>query len=219
MFTGIIQHLVKIVQLEKSAVADNFTLIVNGKFLSTKFYSHAALGGSYALNGICLTLAEKITGAWVFHLSPETYRITAASTWKVGQYLNFEPALKFGDELGGHLLSGHIDGTGIIKSFMKTEKAEAKKFLVKDAAKELILTLSTELIANMSVKGSVAVDGCSLTINQIINNDIHITLIPHTMMHTCFQFLEKNDKVNIEIDFFMRYVRRVLETSQKTIQH
>ncbi|MCX8515723.1 MAG: hypothetical protein ORN57_01830, partial [Alphaproteobacteria bacterium] len=152
---------------------------------------------------------EGLEGSRVcFHLSPETLAVTTAASWRVGQNLNLERSLKWGDELGGHVVSGHVDGVGELATITKAVDAW-----------QLGIALPSALAGMVAVKGSIAINGCSLTVNKIgeeMAGDgkrtiIDITLIPHTITHTCFQFDAVGDKVNIEVDMLFRYVKRALD--------
>ncbi len=193
MFTGIITHLGKISELKKNPKKDLLLKIsVVGK-INRKL----AIGCSIACNGICLTLIEQKKSLLSFQASRETCEKTTLENWKIGEEINLEFALRAGDELGGHMVLGHVDGTAKILAIQPIK--DSKKF-----------TFSTkkELIKFIAEKGSVTLNGASLTVNEVKKNSFSVNLIPHTIANTAFKNATVNDFINLEIDIIARYVLR-----------
>ena len=193
MFTGIITHLGKISELKKNPKKDLLLKIsVVGK-INRKL----AIGCSIACNGICLTLIEQKKSLLSFQASRETCEKTTLENWKIGEEINLEFALRAGDELGGHMVLGHVDGTAKILAIQQIK--DSKKF-----------TFSTkkELMKFIAEKGSVTLNGASLTVNKVEKNSFSVNLIPHTIANTAFKKAAVNDFVNLEIDVIARYVLR-----------
>ncbi len=193
MFTGIITHLGKISELKKNPKKDLLLKIsVVGK-INRKL----AIGCSIACNGICLTLIEQKKSLLSFQASRETCEKTTLENWKIGEEINLEFALRAGDELGGHMVLGHVDGTAKILAIQPIK--DSKKF-----------TFSTkkELMKFIAEKGSVTLNGASLTVNKVEKNSFSVNLIPHTIANTAFKNATVNDFINLEIDVIARYVLR-----------
>jgi riboflavin synthase len=162
-----------------------------------------ALGASVSHQGVCLTLiafeATDTGCSWRVQVSQESLDLTTASTWKVGTHLNLERALKMGDELGGHLVSGHVDGIGEVISVEPENESHRVTIRVPD-----------ELAKYVSPKGSVAIDGISLTVNEVDRNVFGINVIPHTWAVTTLGSVKPGTRVNLEADQLARYVDRIL---------
>lgn len=159
-------------------------------------------GASIACSGACLTVVDKGPGWFAADVSAETVSRTAAGQWMEGRRLNLERALKVGDELGGHIVTGHVDGIGTIKDI----QAEGDSHRVTIAA-------PAEIAPYIAGKGSIAVDGVSLTVNTVEDTpegvDLHLNVIPHTAEVTTFDQLAVGQQVNLEIDVLARYLRRM----------
>ena len=164
-----------------------------------------ALGASIACSGICLTVvgADEETGRTTFTVdaAAETLRLTTAGAWKQGTRLNLERSLKAGDELGGHIVAGHADGIA---------ELSAREDLP-DMAR-LTLRVPTPLMRFIAPKGSVALDGVSLTVNEVAADTFSVLIIPHTLKVTTFGALKLGDALNIEVDLMARYAARLMET-------
>lgn len=197
MFTGIITDIGTI--LEREARGDT-------RFTIATAYDPAdiAIGASIACSGVCLTVVEKgadETGNWfAVEASAETLSCTTARDWQPGTKLNLERALKMGDELGGHLVSGHVDGIGTVVSQKKSGDSTL-----------LRIQIPPELSPFIAEKGSICIDGVSLTINKISKNSLNVNIIAHTLYATTLKYLMENSPVNIEIDLIARYVQRMLK--------
>ncbi len=193
MFTGIVSDLGKLRSLSGS---DILRLEIETSYdLDT-----VDIGASVCCSGACLTVVEKGGDWFAFEASRETLSKTTMGRWQVGTQINMERALKVGDELGGHLVSGHVDGVGQVVH--KEKDGESWRFRF-EAPEEL-----SRFIAS---KGSVVVDGVSLTVNEVEGNVFGVNIIPHTMAVTTFSALEEGTEVNLEIDMLARYVKRLLE--------
>ncbi len=166
-----------------------------------------ALGASIAVDGVCMTVVAKKPmgkGSWFeVEAGKETLSLTTAGRWQKGKKLNLERALKIGDELGGHIVTGHIDGIARLRARKDTGKSARFDFA---APKQL-----ARFIAK---KGSVALDGISLTVNDVKGNEFSVFLIPHSLQHTHWAALKPGDAVNIEIDMMARYAARLAEAKR-----
>ncbi len=193
MFTGIIVEMGDAVAVErKGSIAQ---LLLNSK----EVIKDAKIGDSVSVNGTCLTIVEIIGTAMKFDLSDETMRSTNLGSLKPGDSVNLEPSLRPDSRLGGHFVSGHVDDIGRIKSKVKMGDA----FKVEIEASERILHFLVE-------KGSVAVDGISLTVVDILKGSFTVVIIPHTSRLTTMGFKGPGDTVNIEVDLIGKYVARFL---------
>ncbi len=164
-----------------------------------------ALGASIACSGICLTVVERGMRAnqpfLAVDAAAETLRLTTAGQWRRGTRINLERSLRLGDEMGGHLVSGHIDG--IAELVTRDDALDSAAFT---------LRVPTALSRFIAVKGSVALDGVSLTVNKVERDMFAILVIPHTLKVTTFGKLEPGALLNLEVDQLARYVARLLET-------
>lgn len=158
------------------------------------------IGASIACNGCCLTVIEKGSGWFAIEASAETLSKTTLGSWRPGTRVNLERALKIGDELGGHIVSGHVDGVGEILSI--TPEGDSKRFRIR---------APRGLARFVAPKGSVAVDGTSLTVNEAEGDVFGVNIIPHTQSVTTWGTMVAGQPVNIEIDMLARYVARLAE--------
>lgn len=158
------------------------------------------LGDSILCNGICLTVASMTGDGFTVSLSAETLRVTTAANWKEGDVINLEPSLAFGDKLGGHLVSGHVDA--VAKALSNEKHGDSVKWTFE---------LPASLQKFLAAKGSITIDGVSLTINEVTDKTFSVMIIPHTQGVTHFGFLKAGDSVNLEVDMLARYVARQLE--------
>jgi riboflavin synthase len=168
----------------------------------TTGYDTASLGvgASVCCSGVCLTVVDKGRGWFAVSVSQETLSRTTIESWREASAVNFERALKVGDELGGHLVSGHVDAVGTVVSV--EDDGESRRFT---------FSCPRELMRFIATKGSIAVDGVSLTVNGLADNRFEINIIPHTLAVTTFAQTREGDEVNLEIDMVARYVARLLE--------
>lgn len=158
------------------------------------------IGASICCSGACMTVIDKGPGWFAISASAESLAKTTMGDWKVGTAVNFERALKVGDELGGHIVSGHVDGVARVVGI--TPEGESHRF---------VFEVPEELKRYIASKGSVAIDGVSLTVNEVDDTRFGINIIPHTRDVTSFGKLSEGDAVNLEIDMLARYVARLLE--------
>ena len=165
------------------------------------------MGASIAHAGACLTVVDKGAlgeGGWyALEVSPETLRLTTLGDWQVGDRVNLERALKIGDELGGHLVTGHVDGVGTVLD--RREEGEWLVFTVEPPE---------NLNKFIAKKGSITVDGVSLTVNEVTRTSFDLMIIPHTAEVTTLGALQKGARVNLEVDTMARYAARLNEFSE-----
>ena len=195
MFTGIITDIGKVAQVEKrgdmrARIGCNYDM------------TGVDLGASIACDGVCLTVIDKGPGWFDVDISAETISKTniGANGWHEGRPLNLERALKVGDELGGHIVSGHVDGTAVIEE-MHDEGDSTR----------ITLRAPRELARFIAPKGSVALNGTSLTVNEVDGERFGVNVIPHTQEVTTWGAVKVGDRVNLEIDTLARYVARLAE--------
>jgi riboflavin synthase len=193
MFTGLIQDLGLVVAVEKTAT--DVELAIQTKNLNLDALK---IGASVACNGVCLTLTEKKGDTFKVQVSAETLAKTTVKNWEFHTAVNLEPSLKLGDELGGHLVYGHVDGVGECIAVKPEGDCWRFEFSVPKDIAQFIAT-----------KGSVTIDGISLTVNSVQDNRFGVMIIPHTFMNTGIQHVKAGTKVNIEIDMLARYVARL----------
>jgi len=205
MFTGIITDLgvVKAVEAPDRTTAD-------ARFVFETAYDTAGIpdGASIACSGVCLTLVDKGSdggrGWFAADVSAETLARSTLGDWRPGTPVNLERPLKLGDELGGHMVSGHVDGIGVVQG----RRAE-------QGSLRLTIQAPPELAKFIASKGSVALDGVSLTVNEIDGTTFGVNIIPHTAEVTTLGARQPGDRVNLEIDMLARYVQRLL-TAEKS---
>jgi riboflavin synthase len=193
MFTGLVQDQGTISHLARKG--DMVATIAP----KAKAFTYG-LGDSIMCNGICLTVASMTGDGFTVSLSAETLRVTNAGEWKEGDLINLEPSLAFGDKLGGHLVSGHVDA--VAKALSSEKHGDSVKWT---------FALPAALSKFLAAKGSITIDGVSLTINEVTNDSFTVMIIPHTQGVTRFATLKPNDSVNLEVDMLARYVARQLE--------
>ena len=158
-----------------------------------------AIGASFVSSGVCLTVIDTAPGWFAVEVSAETLSKTTLINWKPGSKINLEGSLRLGDELGGHIVSGHVDGIGFVRGCQPENGSTRWTF-----------TLPLELAPFVAPKGSIAINGVSLTVNEVIGHEFGVNIIPHTEQHTNFATLKPGDAVNVEIDMLARYVARQL---------
>jgi len=191
MFTGIITDIGAVKAVSKAA---------DTRFdIRTRYdMSTVDIGASIACSGACLTVIEKGDGWFAVEASQETLAKTTAGNWREGTPLNLERALKVGDELGGHIVTGHVDGVGTVTSATPVGGSLKLDFEAPEALAKFI-----------AAKGSVTVDGVSLTVNDVSDSAFSVNIIPHTQSETTLGGLKAGDRVNLEIDVLARYVARM----------
>ncbi len=193
MFSGIISDLGEVRAIEVSG---------GHRFEFSTGFDTAALdtGASVCCSGVCLTVTDKGEGWFAADVSAETLVRTTLRDWAEGTAVNFERALKMGDELGGHMVSGHVDGI-----------AEVATLTPDGSSRRIVLKAPGELLKMIAPKGSVTLDGVSLTVNEVEDGLFAINVIPHTLEMTTLGALKPGGRVNLEIDMLARYVARLVE--------
>lgn len=201
MFTGIIQSVGHIAQA--TPVGDDVKLKIDAHHLGL---DDVAIGDSIAVNGVCLTATEIQQPYFFAHVSQATLSVTVGLSQP--QAVNLEKALRLSDRLGGHLVSGHVDGIGQVKRFEPVGDCWLLAIQAPHAISKYI-----------AQKGSICVNGVSLTVNAITQDTFSVNLIPHTIEHTTLQHLTIGDTVNLEIDQIARYVERMAEWSTQPAEN
>jgi riboflavin synthase len=192
MFTGIITDIGRVRRLRRGELLDL-------KIATAFDTATIPLGASIACSGACLTVVAVEPGAFAVQASVETLACTTLGEWEEGTLVNLEKSLQLGDELGGHLVLGHVDGMARIVE--RRSEAESVRFVF-EAPEELALFIAP--------KGSVALDGVSLTVNEVAQNRFGVNIIPHTLACTTFGSVRAGQRMNLEIDLIARYVARLL---------
>ena len=190
MFTGLIREIASVKNLA-------------GSKLSIKASHKAKLGDSIAINGACLTVVEILADGFSVELSPESQKLLAIENYK--NEVHIEPAMMMGDRFEGHIVQGHIDAIGIIKDI----KNNGNSF-------DVFIKVDKKFIPYIVPKGSITIDGVSLTVNDVLEDFFRLTIIPHTMKETLFKNYEKGSRVNVETDMFARYVSHIVAHQKQT---
>lgn len=197
MFTGIITDIGTVMRVEPRDGAALYEI-------STRLPLDAmAIGASVACSGVCLTVIEKGLKSFMVQVSNATLDRTNLGEWKTGTPVNLETALKVGDELGGHMVSGHVDGV-----------ATLDKMIPDGASTRMAFTAPEELAPFLATKGSVTIDGVSLTVNMVDGARFSVNIIPHTQSATTLGAMKVGTKVNLEVDQIARYIARQLAFKQ-----
>jgi len=196
MFTGIVTDVGEVCRLARGNGLVTLTI-------ATAFdTAQIAMGASIACCGVCLTLVAREPGAFTVEVSGETLACSTLGDWREGTRINLEQSLKLGDEMGGHLVLGHVDGVASIVE--RRPDGESVRFSFAAPA---------ELAPFIAPKGSVALDGVSLTVNEVAGTRFGVNIIPHTLAHTNFGPAGPGTRMNLEIDLIARYVGRLLESN------
>lgn len=202
MFTGIITDVGRVRRLRNGTGAGaGLTLTVATAYDSTAI----ALGASIACSGVCLTVVETEPGAFSVEASAETLACSTLGEWGEGGAVNLERALKLGDELGGHVVSGHVDG--VARLVERRPEGDSVRFTI---------AAPPDLMRFVAPKGSVALDGLSLTVNEVEGERFGVNIIPYTLAHTSFGEARPGQRMNLEIDPLARYVARLLAAGPGT---
>ncbi len=198
MFTGIVQTVGTVIGVDAFDSGDRRLRI------DTRGIALPALevGASLCVSGVCLTIVESTKGVVAMDVSARTLADTVLGEWTVGQSVNLEPALAAGDALGGHFVMGHVDGA-----------AEVVQVREDGRSVELVLSAPRELNRFIAPKGSVALDGVSLTVNDVSTDSFSVNLVPHTLRETTLSDCRAGSRLNLEIDIIARYVARLKATS------
>jgi riboflavin synthase len=198
MFTGIVTDIGEV----SEARHGNGGLVLT---IATAYdTSVIALGASIGCSGVCLTVVAKEQGRFTAEASAETLACSTLGDWRKGTRINLEQAMKLGDEMGGHLVLGHVDGVATIVD--RRPDGESVRFTIAAPA---------DLAPYIAPKGSVALNGVSLTVNAVDGATFGVNIIPHTLSHTIFGNAEPGTRMNLEIDLIARYVERLLDARGK----
>lgn len=194
MFTGIIAEIARITSVVRSA--GNFLITIDVAQLPADI----KVGDSIAVDGVCLTVVDKTRNAFSAEAVQETVRRSTLGAYREGTAVNIEYALRLSDRLGGHLVQGHVDGIGTIQSLRELEGSA------------LYTVMVPESISNFCIeKGSIAVDGISLTIAEMQGSNVVVSIIPHTKNATTLGNKVPGDKVNLEVDLIAKYVKKLID--------
>ena len=196
MFTGLVQGVGRLVARDMRGGDARLRVDVG-----TLPFEHVEPGESIAVNGVCLTVVDFDAQAFEADASNETLALTTLGSLRPGALLNLERALRADERLGGHLVSGHVDGVGHVRRIVADARAQRWTFAA-----------PAPLLRYIAQKGSICVDGVSLTVNAVDADGFDVALIPHTLAHTAFADTSEGDGVNLEVDLVARYVERLLTT-------
>ena len=198
MFTGIVEEMGKIVRVEKGAKSSRLTV------LGDKIFSDLKLGDSVATNGVCLTVTSFSKGIFTADVMNETLKRSNLGELRQGSMVNLERAMIANGRFGGHIVSGHIDGTGVITKIEQD-----------DIAVWYTIRADRKIMKYIIEKGSVAIDGISLTIAKVTDNDFSVSLIPHTAKETVLGYKKTGDTVNLENDVVGKYIEHFLSFKEE----
>ena len=190
MFTGLIREIANVKKLA-------------GSTLSIKAKHKAKIGDSITINGACLTVVKVVEDGFSVELSPESQKLLAMENYK--NEVHVEPAMMMGDRFEGHIVQGHVDAIGTIKEI----KNSGNSF-------DVFIEVDKKFIPYIVPKGSITIDGVSLTVNDVNATTFRLTIIPHTMKETLFRNYKRGSKVNIETDMFARYVSHIITHQKKS---
>jgi riboflavin synthase len=194
MFTGIVEEMGAITSLEKTLAGTRITILASAVMGDLK------IGDSISVNGTCLTVVAKSERDFAVEISPETLSVTTLSQLAAGAPVNLERAMKLNERIGGHLVAGHVDGVGTVRS--RHQEGNAIFFTIE---------APSEILRYCVAKGSITVDGISLTINEIGDHSFSVAVIPHTAKVTTLGLKQVNETVNLESDLIGKYVERLLQ--------
>lgn len=192
MFTGIIREMGSIKGIQATPTGKRLEI-------ATKKI-RPNLGASVAVNGVCLTASKLTKEGFCADVIRESLKLTTLGALGIGDKVNLEPSLTAGDELGGHIVSGHVDATGVVKQVKKSPKET-----------RMTITLPSSIKVLVAKKGSITINGVSLTVTDVKAGAFEVALIPYTLEETTFGALAKGDRVNLEADVLARYVARMLK--------
>jgi riboflavin synthase len=194
MFTGIVEEMGAVIALEKTLAGTKMTI------LASTIMQDMKIGDSISVNGTCLTVVSKAERDFSVEVSPETLSITTLGQLAAGAAVNLERAMKLSERIGGHLVAGHVDGVGTVRS--RHQEGNAIFFAIE---------APPEVLRYCVVKGSITVDGISLTVNEVTDRAFTVAIIPHTAKVTTLGLKQVNDLVNLESDLIGKYVERLLQ--------
>ena len=204
MFSGIVNALGEIQEIQAPSEQD-VTAKIGVCEGYTNFMSSVGIGDSIACSGVCLTVTDKTALSFTVNISNVTLHSTNLQFWKPGMKINLESSLKVGDPLHGHMVQGHVDGIGTVSSIARV-------------AGSYILEISypPSMAKYISRKGSISLDGVSLTVNSTENTSLKVNIVPYTWQNTSLQYREIGDKINIETDLVARYLETLLQQYNTT---
>lgn len=195
MFTGIVEAVGRIAEARNTGGDSRLSIMTGGLDLRD-----VSLGDSIAVNGVCLTVAEMLSDGFVADVSAETLSLTTVGGLEVGSRVNLERSLTPSTRMGGHMVSGHVDGVAEVVSRHPDGRSE-----------RFVLRAPDELARYIARKGSVAIDGTSLTINEVRGSEFSINIVPHTLVHAIIGDYQSGTRVNLEVDVIARYLERLLQ--------
>jgi len=195
VFTGIIDAVGRVAAVKPAGQSAALTIDAGDLDMSD-----VAVGDSIACNGVCLTVTSLAPNGFTVDVSQETLRVTAG--FDADNAINLEKSLRLSDRLSGHLVSGHVDGVGTVTAVKPV-----------DGNREIVVRFPAELARYIARKGSIAINGVSMTVNVVTTDTLSVNLIPHTLAETNLKDLKQGDRVNLEIDLVARYVERMLGQS------
>jgi riboflavin synthase len=194
MFTGIVEEMGAVTSIEKTLAGTRLTI------LASTVMSDLKIGDSVSVNGTCLTAVSRSEKDFTVDVSPETLSVTTLGALAGGAPVNLERAMRLNDRIGGHLVAGHVDGIGVIRG----RQQEANGVI-------LVIEAPKDVLRYCVTKGSITVDGVSLTINEVTDKFFSVCIIPHTAQVTTLGLKQVGDKVNLESDLIGKYVERLLQ--------
>ena len=194
MFTGIVEEMGAVTSMEKTLAGSRLTI------LASTVMGDLKIGDSVSVNGTCLTVVTKSEKNFVVEVSPETLSVTTLGYLSGGTPVNLERAMKLNERIGGHLVAGHVDGVGTIRN--RRQEGNAIVFTIE---------APSEILKYCVTKGSITIDGVSLTINEVADHSFSVAIVPHTAKVTTLGLKQVNDTVNLESDLIGKYVERLLQ--------
>ncbi len=194
MFTGIVEEMGVVTNLAKGITGTRLNI------LASTVLADLSIGASISVNGACLTVTSKAEREFSVDVSPETLSVTTLGSLAAGSPVNLERAMKLNDRIGGHLVSGHVDGIGLIRTRRQDGNAVV-----------LVIEAPKEVLRYCVPKGSITVDGISLTINDVADRSLTVSIIPHTAKVTTLGIKQEGEQVNLESDLIGKYVERLLQ--------
>ncbi len=202
LFTGLVEEIGKVLKISKGTNSSQITI------KAEKVLDDAKLGDSIAVNGTCVTAIDFKEDCFTVDVMAETLRMSNLGNAKMGSMVNLERALRIGDRLGGHIVSGHIDGTGSIVNIHD-----------EDISTWLEIETSSDLLKYIVLKGSVALDGVSLTVADLSEKSFSVSLIPHTKGETILHYKKVGDVINIECDLIGKFVEKMISNSNEQVKN
>jgi riboflavin synthase len=199
MFTGLIEELGRIEKVIKSTKSAIIAIKAH------KILEGVKIGDSISTNGVCLTITSFSSNSFTVDVMAETMRSSNLKNLSSGEIVNLERALRVGDRIGGHIVSGHIDGIGVIQNYEK-----------EDNAVWVTIAAEAEILKYIVQKGSIAIDGVSLTVAYVDSTEFKVSIIPHTKEMTTLLYKKIGDQVNLECDMVGKYIEKLLGTKEQT---